>query len=105
MRRSGVYIVNEPKQEDSQALTTGNGSPDHVFLNKMDGEDVNDVLNEDEETTTLPVVESTSKKKEKKTRLPSVYRYVVRLLSVYRSLDYRQCLGVSLEYRQCTCVS
>ena len=73
MRRSGVYIVNEPKQEDSEALTTGNGSPDHVYLNKMDGEEVQDTLNEGE---VLPVDESTpKKKKEKKKRLPSVYRY------------------------------
>lgn len=73
MRRSGVYIVNEPKQDDSQALTTGNGNSDHVYLNKMEGEDIKDVLKEDEEV--LPVETSTpKKKKEKKNRLPSVYR-------------------------------
>lgn len=74
MRRSGVYIVNEPKQEDSEALTAGNGSPDHVFLNKMEeGDDVQNVLTEEE---TLPAETSTpKKKKEKKRRLPSVYRY------------------------------
>ncbi|XP_076070404.1 proton channel OtopLc-like isoform X1 [Mytilus galloprovincialis] len=73
MRRSGVYIVNEPKQEDSEALTAGNGSPDHVFLNKMEeGDDVQNVLTEEE---TLPAETSTpKKKKEKKRRLPSVYR-------------------------------
>lgn len=74
MRRSGVYIVNEPKQEDSQALTAENGSSDHVFLNKMDAEDVNDVLNEEEDTATLPAVETPPEKKSKPKRLPSVYR-------------------------------
>ena len=73
MRRSGVYIVNEPKPDDTEALTTGNGSPDHVYLNKMEGDDIKDTLNEDDEV--LHVETSTPKKtKEKKKRLPSVYR-------------------------------
>lgn len=73
MRRSGVYIVNEPKPDDTEVLTTGNGSPDHVYLNKMEGDDIKDTLNEDDEV--LPVETSTPKKtKEKKKRLPSVYR-------------------------------
>lgn len=75
MRRSGVYIVNEPADDPP---STENGGPDHVYLNKMSEEGDNglgaEMMND---TVGLPVEASTptpKKSRRKRIKLPSVYR-------------------------------
>ncbi|XP_033743719.1 proton channel OtopLc-like isoform X1 [Pecten maximus] len=80
MRRSGVYIVNEPAEDPPSAE---NGGPDHVYLNKMSEEGENGMGEEMmNDTVGLPVEASTpTPKKSKRIRLPSVYRSsLVKLL-------------------------
>jgi len=75
MRRSGVYIVNEPQQDPP---STENGGPDrHVYLNKMTEEGDNGMGEEMmNDSVGLPLEASTPAPKKVKRRLllPSVYR-------------------------------
>ena len=74
LRRSGVYVINEPDPENG---TTENGGPDHVILNKMEEEGPEPKPEELTlgNTDTLPVETSTPiKPKRQKEKLPSVYK-------------------------------
>lgn len=78
LRRSGVYIVNEPKDLD----TTENGGPDHVYLNKMSEEGENGVATEmatEPEMIGVPVevpppAEPLPEQKRQKKTISTVYR-------------------------------
>lgn len=77
MRRSGVYIVNEPEDEENKE----NGGPKHIFINRMSDENEKEApLETPPQTPDVPVeIEPQPQPQSsdpilKPEKVPSVYR-------------------------------